>query len=375
MGQVRQLADQGMGLSLVALRVVVLGQISMVARAGVAAADRPHLYVAAIFVVFVSSAVLVTCLMLARRRGCAPYVAATEALVSMGLLFLVPSSLAPTAIVGTWENWAPAFALNSAVAVCILLPWRMGAVVSGLIAVFYLISGAADPSASSGSLLANALTYLGLGFASIGFSTWLRRVAAAADDAKAQAVEATRSLERERYRVSVHDATTILRQLADPAVPDPVIRALRKQALDESHRLRALLEEGRTLTLEAHTLGDVLDRALLGFEDLPLVRNSDLGDCATLPEPLIEPLTLAVRTLLHNVRTHAKARQVYVHATADEDSWEVEVRDDGQGFDPTTPLGFGLSHQVINQLERRGARVLIDTSPNEGTSVTVGGTR
>lgn len=164
MGQVRQLADHGMALSLVVMRVVVLGQIAMIAKAGVAAADRPQIYVVALSVAFVSSALLVTCLVVVRRRGCAPYVAASDALVSMGLLFVVPSSLTPTAIVGTWENWAPAFALNSAIVVCILLPWRMGAAVTGLIAVLYLISGTEDPSASSGSLLANALTYLAVSY-------------------------------------------------------------------------------------------------------------------------------------------------------------------------------------------------------------------
>ncbi len=73
---------------------------------------------------------------------------------------------------------------------------------------------------------------------------------------------------------------------------------------------------------------------------------------------------------MFNVRQHAQAREVVIHAETEGNSWEVCVRDDGIGFDPNTrPEGFGLSQQVYAAIASIGGQVEIESAPGEGTFV------
>ena len=367
-----------MTLTVAVLRVVVLVQIALIAGDGLRNAVQPGLYQAGLAMVAASSAALLLCTVWdAPPRWIRPAVV-VDSMVSLAALVMIPLSLNPDLVVGTWENWAPAFAVNAGMAAWVLLPRASGLGISLLMALTYLVVAFGQASDhTNGSIILNAVTYPGFALAGIWFTTRLRTIGDEADTARAQAIEATRALERERYRLSVHDATTILRLLGDPDTPDPVVESLRHQALGESHRLRLIVDEAgarlRQGDAPANTLGSVLDHALEGFEDLPLVRNTDLGDAAVLPDELVEPLTLAVRTLLHNVRRHAHASQVHVHADAHQGQWQVEVRDNGVGFDAARPLGFGLRRQVIGELEERSVDVELQTTPGDGTVVTMTG--
>src|SRR5690606_39069358 len=148
----------------------------------------------------------------------------------------------------------------------------------------------------------------------------------------------------ERYQLTVHDASSILRLLSDEDTPAEVLPGLRRQADREAQRLRNYLgADSHPVDSSVRTVGAMLAVALEGFEDLPLEPAVALGAHVELDEAVWSAVGRAVTTVLHNVRIHAQAHQVVVHADTDGSTWEVVVSDDGIGFDQENqPLGFGL---------------------------------
>jgi signal transduction histidine kinase len=80
-----------------------------------------------------------------------------------------------------------------------------------------------------------------------------------------------------------------------------------------------------------------------------------------------------VSEALGNVARHSGAEQAWIVATGDATTVQVEVRDDGQGFDPVARAALG--HQGLDNMHGR-ARALsgtltIDTAPGSGTTVAI----
>lgn len=239
----------------------------------------------------------------------------------------------------------------------------------------------ADGPYSEVSVMVNALNYPIFGLAVSLVSQYWRILAQRSYDAHQATLRATRQMELDRYRLVVHDTSGILRMLGDEATPPEVLPALREQALGEANRLRQYLAAPPAGTDQAGEagpgricLGDVLAEATQGFTDLPLEISTVLAADAVLAEADAVALQRAVVTLLHNVRRHAQASTVWVHADAVDGRWEVVVRDDGVGFtaDPAT-YGFGLREQVLGALSARGIAIDIDSSPGDGCAVTMSG--
>lgn len=80
----------------------------------------------------------------------------------------------------------------------------------------------------------------------------------------------------------------------------------------------------------------------------------------------------AVQEALFNTVKHAKVDRACVHVTAHEDQLEVEVSDEGAGFDPEQLEGsaesFGLS-SIRYRFALLGGSVRIDSAPGAGTRV------
>ena len=78
-------------------------------------------------------------------------------------------------------------------------------------------------------------------------------------------------------------------------------------------------------------------------------------------------LIRAAQEALTNVRRHAEAQHVAVRLTGRERDTELEVRDDGQGFDPSAAAtGYGLPG-----LRARAAEVGGNVTIDSGASGTV----
>jgi signal transduction histidine kinase len=106
-----------------------------------------------------------------------------------------------------------------------------------------------------------------------------------------------------------------------------------------------------------------------------------VADIIPLRKPLKEDrrviLFQAVRELLVNVAKHARATQATVTLRGNGDHVEIQVMDDGSGFDEsllTLPhaagMGFGL-FSVRERLTSLGGELRIESAPGRGTRATV----
>jgi signal transduction histidine kinase len=78
-----------------------------------------------------------------------------------------------------------------------------------------------------------------------------------------------------------------------------------------------------------------------------------------------------VQEALTNVVKHAEADRAWVEVSEDQQEVTVTVRDNGTGFDPHQPAcGFGLVG-MRERAELANGRLLIDSSPEQGTTVRV----
>ncbi|MTB89512.1 hypothetical protein H9L21_14965 [Aeromicrobium senzhongii] len=375
MGASGRRAERGIALVVPAMRAVVLLQILLSITAGAQLAEHTQAYVALGLLVSAASVLLIVqCLLTGSvRPGWWHGPDIVLAWVSVpAMVLLLPSSH----VVGTWESWASGFAINvGALASTWLRPALAVAHGFGL-GAWYLAWMVTVDSASWETNLNNALTIPGYALVVALTVHYLRALAADADQSREDAVAATRTLELERYQMTVHDASSILHLLSDEDTPAEVLPGLRRQAHREANRLRNYLaaEPSPEHAEGARTIATMLAVALEGFDDLPLELAVDLGGHAQLSEPVWHAMSRAVATILHNVRLHARAHQVVVHADCDDDGWEIVVSDDGVGFDQANqPMGFGLNTQVGHALREVGVDAQVRSAPGRGTSVTLVG--
>jgi two-component system, NarL family, sensor histidine kinase DegS len=92
-----------------------------------------------------------------------------------------------------------------------------------------------------------------------------------------------------------------------------------------------------------------------------------------LPET-VEIVTLrVVQEALQNARKHGQPNTIRVRVAQMGGGWEVEVRDDGRGFDSDEPPVSGRRHFGLQFMRERaeliGARFEVRSSPNLGTAV------
>ncbi|TIC79457.1 ATP-binding protein [Nocardioides sp. GY 10127] len=392
--RVTERVERGLSIVAMTLRAVLAVQIVIAVPAGFRAATHPWVYL------LVSLVVLGQCLLLVVENGVLKTPLrghwqfpdlALGLLVIPVLAWVLPASYA----VGSWENWAGGYTVGVATLLATWMRPRPAAVYGVLLSACYL--GVVGPLGITtwATVLAQGATYLGLAIPMSLFVAYVREAAHAADDARREAVEATRALELERYQVTVHDAVTVLRLLGDDATPADLREMLRAQARMESRRLRTYLRgraeplthlgEGQGqgegegaqdagLPAESATVASAVESALHGFEDLNVELALMLGGDIPMPLETWEVTSRALTAVLHNVRLHADAARVVIHADEHPVGWEITVTDDGRGFDPAARAeGFGLRTQVRGAVARHGGEATIESTPGVGTTVTLVG--
>ena len=141
-------------------------------------------------------------------------------------------------------------------------------------------------------------------------------------------------------------------------------------ALDES--LRQIAHSIRSTTAVARPVADAVEGELLALENATGIE-PDLeveGDLSGLSDSQKIVLFRVVQEALSNVRKHSEAAKVSVVLRSRRTFVELEVTDDGCGFDPrrldTNRLGLaGISERV----RLLGGAVEIETAPGGGTTV------
>jgi signal transduction histidine kinase len=231
---------------------------------------------------------------------------------------------------------------------------------------------------------------------------WIHRVTDQSDD-RARLVEqltASRSevaalshdagvaAERERLAGEIHDTlaqgfTSIVTLLqaaqAEFDTDDPAARrhvalavAVARENLDEARHLVASSAPG---ALAIRSLVDAVGRQVERFTDETAVA----AECATSGPPRRLPVEhevvvlRAAQELLANAARHARAAAVTVRLDfTDPSATALTVADDGTGFDPAaTPAGsYGLA-MMEARVRRMGGTMTVDSTPGEGTRVTV----
>jgi signal transduction histidine kinase len=211
-----------------------------------------------------------------------------------------------------------------------------------------------------------------------------------------QQLEATRSelgeahhaqgvmAERERMAREIHDTlaqgfTSIIMlaqaaraQLDDAAPATGRLDTIEDVARENLSEARALVAAFSPVALDGTTLTDAVRRLAQRFgveTGLPI----DVvvsGELVGLSRDQEVVLLRSTQEALTNVRRHAHARLVTVRVTADGDHAQVEVTDDGVGFEPTTPPGFGLTG-MRDRVDEAGGELEIASLPGQGTKISV----
>jgi two-component system, NarL family, sensor histidine kinase LiaS len=211
--------------------------------------------------------------------------------------------------------------------------------------------------------------------------------------------------ERSRLARDLHDAVTqtlFSASLIAETLPEiwESDRQEGQELLGELRRLsRGALAEMRTLLLELRpaalveaNLGDLLRQlaeAVTGRTGIPVLVKVEKegGECLIIQVPILPPdvhvaLYRIAQEALNNVVKHAHADEVTVHlccatSSADIDKAprkrvELQVRDNGRGFDPSCippdRLGLGI---IRERAQAIGAELTIESQPGRGTQLVV----
>jgi signal transduction histidine kinase len=136
--------------------------------------------------------------------------------------------------------------------------------------------------------------------------------------------------------------------------------------------MRALLLELRPAALAEVGLGELLRQlteATTGRSRVPITLTVE-GQCRPPPEVQVALYRIA-QEALNNVARHANASQAAVSLHSRADTIELQISDDGQGFDPSCValehLGLGIMRE---RAETIGAVLSIESEPGLGTRVT-----
>jgi len=151
--------------------------------------------------------------------------------------------------------------------------------------------------------------------------------------------------------------------------PLDYIMDLAEAALAE---MRALIFELRPEVLEAEGLVTALTKqaeALRVRHKLKVITN--LGQEPDVSLAIKEALYRIAQEATHNVVKHAKAGQLEL-SLIDKNGLTLEIKDDGQGFDPqqSFPGHLGL-HSMRERAEKLGGNFSIESTPGQGTTIRV----
>ena len=200
-----------------------------------------------------------------------------------------------------------------------------------------------------------------------------------------QAEQAAATQERNRLARDLHDAvsqTLFSASLIADVLPKLWDRnsEVGKQKLDELRLLtRGALSEMRTLLLELRPaalidmdLVDLLRHLTNAFTGRTRVSAElNIGGHVDPPPDVKEVFYRVAQEALNNITKHAGASQVSVHLQSDAEQLQLQIQDDGCGFDPqgtssSESLGLEIMHERVDTI---GAHLEIHSEPGIGTRI------
>lgn len=217
----------------------------------------------------------------------------------------------------------------------------------------------------------------------------------------ALAIERTRALETMGSRAAVAERGRLAREIHDTlaqilgfvnlktgAVREWLAQGNVEQARVELEQLALLSQElyqdTRELILGLHSEADA-ERGITQLIESYIERFSHFCNLPTTFEASDEDLAFApmvevqllrvVQEALSNVRKHARAQHAWVTLTRAQDQVLLEIRDDGQGFDPARPARsfgprFGLQ-SMRERVESIHGTFAVHSAPGQGVRIQV----
>jgi len=147
--------------------------------------------------------------------------------------------------------------------------------------------------------------------------------------------------------------------------------AVTQQALKE---MRLLVYELRPPALEQEGLVGALQQRIDAVEGRVDIQARLLVEGEIAMQPSVEEALYRIgQEALNNALKHAAARSVTVHLQTVDGRFEMQIVDDGRGFDPETARergGMGLT-TMQERAEQIGGRLIVQSSPGKGTTVRI----
>lgn len=179
------------------------------------------------------------------------------------------------------------------------------------------------------------------------------------------------------YSVTLYaDAARMALNAGKQDVAADHLQELRNMAREAILDMRLLIFELHPPVLEKEGLATAVQTRLETVEarsGLQSVFHVE-GDESRLPLAVEEDLYRIVQEALTNAVKHARAQQVTVRLRFDSRHFELEVGDDGIGFDPAragNSGGLGL-RGIAERVRRIGGQLRVESAPEKGTVLKVG---
>lgn len=201
------------------------------------------------------------------------------------------------------------------------------------------------------------------------------------------------AVERARFARELHDGAVqsliavemqvdVLRRqaVADPGVVPDELERIQGLLREEVLKLRELMQQLKTLDVDAKRLLGVLSDTVERFQRETGIEAKFLTDLKEfdMPQPVCREISRIVQEALVNVRKHSSARQVLVRLGFRNGKWSLVVEDDGSGFPFTGRLSQGELDQqgkgpmVIKERVRLiEGELTIESNPGQGSRLEI----
>jgi PAS domain S-box-containing protein len=198
-----------------------------------------------------------------------------------------------------------------------------------------------------------------------------------------QAQQAAALEERQRLARDLHDAVSqslftasMLAEMLpilwerNPAKARESTQQLARVSRSALAEMRTLLLELRPTTLVNSKLGDLLQQLTQAIQGRRQIAFSlDVQEDVSLPPDVHIAFYRVVQEALNNIAKHSKATEVHILLHVTPFGVDLQVRDNGVGFDPAdTSAGMGL-HGMRERAGEVDAALRVHSAPGLGTSV------
>jgi len=157
---------------------------------------------------------------------------------------------------------------------------------------------------------------------------------------------------------------------------DSKLHSTQKTLAQSTHDLRRIVRDLHPPTLDKSGLVSAIQDYLSNLEkDDGISYHFEVKGTPIRLDPSIERgVYYVVREALTNVRKHADASEVRVVIKFQDDSLEIDIADNGKGFDASAEyVGLGTEHLGIKGMKERArmlnANLVMDSKPGDGTRV------